>query len=122
MWSIIRRLLETIQACLDNIASVVARGSKPPRLSVSPVAIRCSIPNLLGKMTCAEFANADTARYTCAQFIGIIDRSRRKSATMLQAMRASFAARVTTIHSSGAASASNQAPKPCLGQVWLLAR
>jgi hypothetical protein len=29
-------------------------------------------------MTCAELANADTARYTCAQFIGIIDRSRRK--------------------------------------------
>ena len=25
-------------------------------------------------MTCAELANADTARYTCAQFIGIIDK------------------------------------------------
>ena len=29
--------------------SVVARGSKPPRLSVSPAAIRCSIPDLLAK-------------------------------------------------------------------------
>jgi hypothetical protein len=78
MWSIIRRLLETIQACLDNIASVVARGSKPPRQRV-PCCNPLLHPQLAGKMTCAEFADADTARYTCAQFIGIIDRSRRKS-------------------------------------------
>ena len=35
-------------------------------------------------MTCAELANADTARYTCAQFIGIIDRSRRKPGILRQ--------------------------------------
>jgi isoquinoline 1-oxidoreductase subunit beta len=35
-------------------------------------------------MTCAELANADTACYTCAQFIGIIDRSRRKPGILRQ--------------------------------------
>jgi hypothetical protein len=35
-------------------------------------------------MTSAELANADTARYTCAQFIGIIDRSRRKPGILRQ--------------------------------------
>ena len=35
-------------------------------------------------MTWAELANADTACYTCAQFIGIIDRSRRKPGILRQ--------------------------------------
>ena len=39
---------EQLASALQRV-QVVARGSKPPRLSVSPVAIRCSIPDLLAK-------------------------------------------------------------------------
>lgn len=41
-------------------------------------------------MTCAELANADTARYTCAQFIGIIDSSRRKPGILRQKLGYDF--------------------------------
>src|SRR5207344_110596 len=51
------------------------KAAAPQRVSCCNLLLH---PRLAGKMTCAELANADTACYTCAQFIGIIDRSRRK--------------------------------------------